>query len=225
MYNDEYKHFSFLDLFTEADDDDDNATTDDTDEGDTTDGGDSENEDTDDDDDGNEEFDIDTSVDDKDDDDEEDDNDSDSSSNDSTTSGDNDSSSMGEEDDEPNPINTTLFDTLTPEEQAIKIKELKRLYKELFTSVNDLLTRIQRSKVEEDTLEFTNKITNDLFEFKNSLMDYFVYQFNIKSFPENDMKYNEFLYHLNSFKDVYDELASSKEVKLGKKDTKSNKKY
>lgn len=233
MYNDEYEHFSFLDLFNEAEDDDntgaDAGDADNTsgNDGDTTDGGDSEGETSDEDsnddggdeeDDGNDEFDIDTSVDDGDD--NNDDTSSDTSSS-SSSSGDGSSSSMGEGEDEPNPVNTTLFDSLTPEEQAVKIKELKRLYREMFTSVNDILNRIQKSNIDEDTLDYTNKLTSDLYDFKTSLMDYFVYQFNIKSYPENDMKYNEFLYYLNSFKDVYEELASSREKKLGKKSTKS----
>lgn len=236
MYNDEYEHFSFLDLFNEAEDDDntgaDAGDADNTsgNDGDTTDGGDSEGETSDEDsnddgggdeeDDGNDEFDIDTSVDD-DGDDNNDDSSSDTSSSSSSSSGDGSSSSMGEGEDEPNPVNTTLFDSLTPEEQAVKIKELKRLYREMFTSVNDILNRIQKSNIDEDTLDYTNKLTSDLYDFKTSLMDYFVYQFNIKSYPENDMKYNEFLYYLNSFKDVYEELASSREKKLGKKSTKS----
>lgn len=225
----EEKHFSFLDIFTEADDDD--ATNDQNDAGgdkadteddaETTDGGDADNEDP-----GDEEFDIDTSIDDggntKDGD---NDTGNDTSSGNLGGSGDADSESMSDGEQAANPINTEIFDSLTPEEQQIKIKELKRLYQELYTSTDDLCKRMENINMEEDTLFIMSKVNTELHTIRDDITAYFTNVFDTKSYIENDIMFSKFLYHLNSIRDIIDELVSSKQKKLGKNGTNDDKKY
>lgn len=214
--------FPFM-SFNEAEDDendnDQNAATNEdpgAEDTDTTDGGDADNED----DDGNEEFDIDTSIDGE--------GDDEGSGEDTDTApsatGDGDTASMSDGEQEANPINTEIFDSLTPEEQAVKIKELKRLYKELYTSVSDLADRIDDTRVDEDNIDAMDKINSDIFTLKSSIRDYFTNTFETKSYIENDIKFSQFLYYLNSIRDVVDKVASSNEKKHGEDGTTNDKK-
>lgn len=207
--------------FNEAEDDenDQNAATNEdpgAEDAETTDGGDADNED----DDGNEEFDIDTNIDDE--------GDDEGGGEDTDTApsatGDGDTASMSDGEQEANPINTEIFDSLTPEEQAVKIKELKRLYKELYTSVSDLADRIDDTRVDEDNIDAMNKINSDIFILKSSIRDYFTNTFETKSYIENDIKFSQFLYYLNSIRDVVDKVASSNEKKHGEDGTTNDKK-
>jgi len=215
--------------FNEADDDDDNTATNEdpgADTGDTTDGGDADNADTGDDEDaGNDEFDIDTSIDDEGDD--EEGGGDDTAADDDTGGGDTDggdTSSMADAEQEANPINTEIFDSLTPEEQAVKIKELKRLYKDLYTSVVDLSTRVRDTKIDEDNIDMMDRINSDLYDLKTYIRDYFTNSFETKSYIENDIKFSQFLFYLNSIKDVIEKVASSNEKKHGENDVTRDKK-
>lgn len=216
--------------FNEADDDDDNTATNEdpgADTGDTTDGGDADNADTGDDEDaGNDEFDIDTSIDDEGDDEEGGGDDTAADDGDvgggGTDGG--DTSSMADAEQEANPINTEIFDSLTPEEQSVKIKELKRLYKDLYTSVVDLSNRVRDTKIDEDNIDMMDKINNDLYDLKNYIKDYFTNSFETKSYIENDIKFSQFLFYLNSIKDVIEKVASSNEKKHGENDVTRDKK-
>ena len=119
-------------------------------------------------------------------------------------------------DQEPNPANTSIFNTLTAEEQQIKIGELKNLYKDLYSSVNDLLHRIDDMDLNEDIMEPITKVSNILHRLQNSIADYFSNLFDIRSYFENDVKYNEFLLVLKKTTTVVDDLAKSREKRLGK---------
>lgn len=223
MRNEEFQSFNILSILEAEDDENENTPAEDTDAdtGDTTDGGDSENEDTD----GNEEdeFDIDTSIDLDNDDEGEGGDDSPSDTTTSDSSDDSDSSSM-DTDEEAVKANTEIFDSLTPEEQLIKIKELKRLYKDLYSSILDIINRMDDMEVYEDTLEYTTRITSDIHNLKDMIGDYFANSFDKKSYIENDIMFNHFLFQVHSISDVIEQLASSKAEMIGKKDLKSNKK-
>ena len=117
---------------------------------------------------------------------------------------------------EPVEANTDLFTTLSAEEQAIKIGELKTLYKELYNRIDDTLHRIDDMDLDEFSLGVMSKVSLTLHTLKKSLTDYFDKFFNIKSYGENDFKYNEFLLVLKSVTSIVDDLAKSREKNLGK---------
>ena len=126
--------------------------------------------------------------------------------------------------DEVKPANTNIFDTLTAEEQNIKIKELKKSYQNLYATIDDILNRINNMDIDEDTLDVMSRVTITLYNLKDELANYFIHIFNLKSYLENDIKFNEFLAILKAVVVVVDELSSKKQKILGLDTTKSDKK-
>ena len=148
---------------------------------------------------GNDDFDIDASLDDGDDDGEN----SDSSPSDSDDGGSgSDSAGSDNSDEEVNDDNTDIFSSLSAEEQQIKIKELKGLYQQMYTSCDELLDRINNLEFTEDSLPIMTRITYALYDLKKYISEYIISIFPRKSFIENDIAFNRFLMILNSVKDI-----------------------
>jgi hypothetical protein len=141
---------------------------------------------------GDDDFSIDASLDD---DSGGDDNEGDSGSSDSGSS-----SGGGEEgsSDEVNKDNTDIFTSLSAEEQQIKIKELKQLYAQLYSSTDDLMNKINNVEVNEYNVRFIDKISYTLYTLKNYISEYITTIFPNKSYIENDIAFNRFLLILKS---------------------------
>ena len=149
---------------------------------------------------GDDDFDIDASLDDGDDGGEN----SDSSPSDSDDGGSGSDSAGGDNnsDEEVNDDNTDIFSSLSAEEQQIKIKELKGLYQQMYTSCDELLDRINNLEFTEDSLPVMNRITYALYDLKKYISEYIISVFPRKSYIENDIAFNRFLMILNSVKDI-----------------------
>ena len=132
-----------------------------------------------------------------------------------------DSSGGGGSEDDQGPIeaNTDIFASLTAEEQQIKIQELKRLYRDLYLAVNDLIHRIDDIELTEDIMKVMTNVSDILHQLQDSIADYFQNMFNIRSYYENDVKYNEFLLVLKKTSTVVDDLAKSREKRAGDNST------
>lgn len=195
---------------------DDAAATDDTTTGD--DNADTANDDTGDADDtmGNDEdFDVDTNIDDDTGEGGGDDTGDDMGSEDSSMDSDMDSGGdTGDE--EVNPKNTDIFSTLTKEEQAIKIKELKKLYNNLYIYISDMLGKVNDISPDEDNQESIYRITSALYDLKQNIAQYIENIFPIKSYIENDIAYNRYLLIIKSITNVMNVLASEMEEKVQK---------
>lgn len=126
-----------------------------------------------------------------------------------------------DEEGEANPSNTEIFTSLTAEEQQIKISELKKLYRELYSSVNDLIHRIDDMDLDEDIMEPMSRVSEVLHRLQDSIADYFQNLFEMRSYLENDVKYNEFLLVLKKTTTVVDDLAKTREKRIGKDSTNS----
>ena len=135
---------------------------------------------------GDDDFDIDASLDDGD----------DGGSGSDSAGGDNSS------DEEVNDDNTDIFSSLSAEEQQIKIKELKGLYQQMYTSCDELLDRINNLEFTEDSLPVMTRITYALYDLKKYISEYIISIFPRKSYIENDIAFNRFLMILNSVKDI-----------------------
>ena len=118
-------------------------------------------------------------------------------------------SSEGDEDVVDN--NTNIFDSLTAEEQQIKIRELKNQYKELYSSTDDLIDRLSNFCADESNYHVINKVSDALRRVRQYLGDYFVYTFPTKTFIENDIMYNEFLYIVSRISSVLEKFAKQVE--------------
>ena len=149
---------------------------------------------------GDDDFDIDASLDDGEDGGEN----SDSSPSDSDHGGSGSDSAGGDNnsDEEINDDNTDIFSSLSAEEQQIKIKELKGLYQQMYTSCDELLDRINNLEFTEDSLPIMSRITYALYDLKKYISEYIISIFPRKSFIENDIAFNRFLMILNSVKDI-----------------------
>ena len=148
---------------------------------------------------GNDDFDIDASLDDGDDGGEN----PESSPSDSDDGGSgSDSAGSDNSDEEVNDDNTDIFSSLSAEEQQIKIKELKGLYQQMYTSCDELLDRINNLEFTEDSLPIMTRITYALYDLKKYISEYIISIFPRKSYIENDIAFNRFLMILNSVKDI-----------------------
>ena len=149
---------------------------------------------------GDDDFDIDASLDDGDDGGEN----PDSSPSDSDYSGSGSDSAGGDNnsDEEVNDDNTDIFSSLSAEEQQIKIKELKGLYQQMYTSCDELLDRINNLEFTEDSLPVMTRITYALYDLKKYISEYIISVYPRKSYIENDIAFNRFLMILNSVKDI-----------------------
>ena len=148
---------------------------------------------------GNDDFDIDASLDDGEDGGEN----PESSPSDSDDGGSgSDSAGSDNSDEEVNDDNTDIFSSLSAEEQQIKIKELKGLYQQMYTSCDELLDRINNLEFTEDSLPIMTRITYALYDLKKYISEYITSVFPRKSYIENDIAFNRFLMILNSVKDI-----------------------
>lgn len=103
--------------------------------------------------------------------------------------------------------NADIFASLTAEEQQIKIKELKTLYSNLYTSCDDILERINKLDVNEDNLETISRISTSLYDIKIYISDYLTMVFPTKSYVENDVTFVRFLSIIKSITEILDDVA------------------
>jgi len=102
-----------------------------------------------------------------------------------------------------------LFDSLSPEEQKIKTKELKNLYMELYTNCNNIIEKLNSVSVEFDDVNIQfKKVINVLFETKRMISDYLLNIFDSKSYIENDIMFNNYLRVFNSVKNITNDIKN-----------------
>lgn len=111
------------------------------------------------------------------------------------------------EDEEEVEANTDIFASLTAEEQQIKIKELKTLYSNLYSSCDDILNRINKLDVNEENLETISRISTALYDVKIYISDYLTMVFPTKSYVENDVTFVRFLSIIKSITEILDDVA------------------
>ena len=103
--------------------------------------------------------------------------------------------------------NTDIFASLTAEEQQIKIKELKNLYSNLYSSCDDILERINKLDINEDNLETISRISTSLYDVKVYISDYLTMVLPTKSYVENDVTFVRFLTIIKSITEILDDIA------------------
>ena len=128
-----------------------------------------------------------------------------------------------EGEDEEIEANTDIFASLTAEEQQIKIKELKNLYSNLYSSCDDILERINKLDVNEDNLETISRISTALYDIKIYISDYLTMVFPTKSYVENDVTFVRFLTIIKSITEILDDVAKKFEKDNREKGNKEEK--
>ena len=168
-------------------------------------------------------FDIDTSLGDEDGDSGDDSSGGDDSSSD-LDSDDSSSSSGGGSEDEAIPANKDVFTTLTAEEQAIKIKEQKKQFNNMYIYIDDLIDKVSDIKLDEDTAVVIERISKRLYELREYLNEYITTIYASKDYITNDIFYNRFLQVLYSIDTTMEEIATSRAKKMGLELDESDKK-
>lgn len=121
------------------------------------------------------------------------------------------SSSPEETEEEPVKANTDIFADLSKEEQSVKIEELKQLYSDLYSSVDDFIRKINDIDPDENNVRAVKRCSNTLYNLKRYISDYLLNLFPIKSYIENDVEFNRFLTILNSVANVINDISKTKE--------------
>ena len=126
-----------------------------------------------------------------------------------------DSSSGGGSTEEPVPANKDVFSTLTAEEQAIKIKEQKKQFNDMYIYVDDLINKINDIQLDEDNTIIIERISKNLYNLRDYLNEYITAIFATKDYISNDVFFNRFLQVLYSIDSTMQDLAKSRAKKLG----------
>ena len=115
---------------------------------------------------------------------------------------------------EVNKYNTNMFACLTAEEQKIKIKELKHQFQTIYDSICEMLRRINDYPVDEINIAIITRTSNALFELKQYIGDYIIYEFPQKSFYDNDVMLNRFLLVVSTLGNTLDKYCNKVEKEL-----------
>lgn len=105
-----------------------------------------------------------------------------------------------------------LFENLSPEQQQIKIDELKRCFQELYERCDGIIDMINNSNApDENASKVLEYVNNNMSNLKQYIYDYFTYTFSTKSYPENDAQCQKYIAILNSYNGILEELLKNKE--------------
>lgn len=136
-----------------------------------------------------------------------DDSSTDVTTDDDTATKDNQEDSSDETDSPAKETERNLFDSLSPEEQEIKNKMLKKLFIDLYSNCDSIINKFNDigSELEEVSTQI-KKILSILFNLKQMIDDYLMNIYKTKSYIENDIVFNRYLSILNSVKNIVKEI-------------------
>lgn len=135
---------------------------------------------------------------------------SDTSSNDANDSNNNDSNS-DDVDEDAVEANTDIFASLSAQEQAIKISQLKTLFGNLYSSIDETLEKLNEIEFDENNKETISKISSDLYTIRVTLLDYIIKIFDTKSYIENDIAFNRFLADINFISSILEKIKKQQD--------------
>ena len=103
-----------------------------------------------------------------------------------------------------------IFDSLSPEEQKLKMVKLKELYMKLYSRCGQIIEKYDSLGVhyEDLTTPIKNSI-NALYSLKDTISSYLLYLFDSKSYIENDIMFNRFLVAMNQIKLITKDMRDS----------------
>lgn len=138
-------------------------------------------------------------------------------SNDSSSSSDTSSSSSSNNEEETITVDKDslkakdkeLFDSLSPEEQKMKIKTLKNLFVELYSNCDIIIDKFNSLSTEYDEAnEQINRIISTIYCLKKMVSDYLLNKFTTASYIENDIMFNNYMAVMNSIKNISTDLKN-----------------
>jgi hypothetical protein len=100
-----------------------------------------------------------------------------------------------------------IFDNLSPEQQIIKVGELKGLYSKLYYSIDDIYNKLNSvDNIKPDAAKIVTRLSNTLDELKSYIEDYLSKTFDTKSYIENMVIYQKYLVIFNSVNKVLEKI-------------------
>ena len=103
-----------------------------------------------------------------------------------------------------------LFETLSPQEQKLKLQLLKKQFLDMYSNCDSIIDSINNISGEIDELTSQlKKVMCILFDLKQMINDYVTSLFDSKSYIENDIMYNYYLSVLNSVKNITTEVKKA----------------
>ena len=102
-----------------------------------------------------------------------------------------------------------IYDTLSPEEQQMKDKNLRKLYADLYTNINQIIDKLDSISIEmEDVNTQAKRLIMILYEYKQLIHDYFSNLYNSKSYIENLQNFEKYKLFLFGIQNIINTLNS-----------------
>jgi len=99
-----------------------------------------------------------------------------------------------------------LFKDLTPEQMTIKQIELKQQYIDLFDSISDIISRVNKITKTTDNTNVIEFVTNKMAELKDLVHFYLNNTYITKTYIENTMNYQQYILILNTINKMLKEI-------------------
>ena len=109
-------------------------------------------------------------------------------------------------------LEKSIFDSLSPEQQQAKIKELKVLYNDVHIksqSVIDMITNTTKDPIHAKVYDY---VMNSLLDLQRYIKDYLMNIFDSKTYIENLTELEKYLAILNTVSNVFDEVKKDSET-------------
>ena len=103
-------------------------------------------------------------------------------------------------------LEDNLFKDLTPEQMTIKQIELKQQYIDLFDSISDIVSRVNKITKTTDNANIIEFVTNKMSELKDLVHFYLNNTYITKSYIENTMNYQQYILILNTINKMLKEI-------------------
>ncbi len=103
-------------------------------------------------------------------------------------------------------LEDNLFKDLSPEQMAIKQIELKQQYIDLFDSISDIVSRVNKITKTTDNTNVIEFVTNKMIELKDLVHYYLNNTYNTKTYIENTMNYQQYILMLNAINRMLKEI-------------------
>lgn len=103
-----------------------------------------------------------------------------------------------------------LFKDLTPEQLEIKTKELKQRYIDVYESIDNIMTRLNKISKTQENIKVLQFVTNKLLELKQLVYYYLTNTFDTKTYIENSINYQEYLATISVVNKIFKQINTEK---------------
>ena len=109
-------------------------------------------------------------------------------------------------------IEKSIFDQLSPEQQAAKIKELKSLYTDTYNKCQTIVDMVSSADKEPSQAKVYDYIINNLVDLQKYIRDYLDDIFDSKTYIENMTELQKYLAILDTINNVFEEIKKGSET-------------